>query len=125
MKKYKQITQEQRYEISGYLKAGFNKSQIAKLLGFHKSTISRELIRNSCISDYDPEGAQNLTEHRRKTALKSIRFTEEMREIIIQRLSEEWSPEQIHGRCKADNIDMVSHERIYQSASWRIHNGLN
>lgn len=114
MKKYKQITQEQRYEISGYLKVGFNKSQIAKLLGFHKSTINRELIRNSCISDYDPEGAQNLTEHWRKTALKSIRFTEEMREIIIQRLREEWSPEQIHGRCKADNIDMVSHERIYQ-----------
>jgi len=43
-----------------------------------------------------------------------------MREIIIQRLREEWSPEQIHGRCKADNIDMVSHERIYQSASWRM-----
>ena len=114
MKRYKQITQEQRYEISGYLKAGFNKSQIAKLLGFHKSTINKELIRNSCISDYDPEGAQNLTEHRRKTALKSIRFTEEMREIIIQRLREEWSPEQIHGRCKVDNIDMVSHERIYR-----------
>lgn len=70
-------------------KAGFNKSQIAKLLGFHKSTISRDLIRNSCISDYDPGKAQNLTEHRRKTALKSIRCTEKMRKIIIQRLREE------------------------------------
>ena len=43
MKKYKQITREQRYEISGYLKAGFNKFQIAKLLGFYPD-ISEGLV---------------------------------------------------------------------------------
>ena len=114
MRKYKQITQEQRYEISGYSQAGFNESQIAKLLGFHKSTINRELNRNGSISYYDPEKAQKKVEHRRKTALKSVRFTEEMKKLIILHLKEEWSPDQIHGRCKADNIDMVSHESIYQ-----------
>ena len=114
MRKYKQITQEQRYEISGYLQAGFNESQIAKLLGFNKSTINRELNRNGSISYYDPEKAQKKAEHRRKTALKSVRFTEKMKKLIILHLKEEWSPDQIHGRCKADNIDMVSHERIYQ-----------
>lgn len=80
-------------------------------------TISRELIRNGGISNYDPGKAQKLTEHRRKTALKSIRFTEEMKELIIQPLRKEWSLEQIHGRCKTDNIDMVrqlADERIYQ-----------
>ena len=114
MRKYKQITQEQRYEISGYSQAGFNESQIAKLLGFHKSTINRELNRNGSISYYDPEKAQKKVEHRRKTALKSVRFTEEMKKLVILHLKEEWSPDQIHGRCKADNIDMVSHESIYQ-----------
>jgi len=114
MKKYKQITLEQRYEISGYSQAGFNESQIAKLLGFHKSTINRELNRNGSISFYDPEKAQKKAVHRRKTALKSVRFTGEMKKLIIRRLKEEWSPEQICGRCKADNIDMVSHESIYQ-----------
>ena len=118
MRKYKQITQEQRYEISGYLQAGFNESQIAKLLGFNKSTINRELNRNGSISYYDPEKAQKKAEHRRKTALKSVRFTEEMKKLIILHLKEEWSPDQIHGRCKADNIDMVSHESIYQYV-WR------
>jgi len=114
MRKYKQITQEQRYEISGYLQAGFSESKIAELLGFHKSTLNRELKRNSSISFYDPEKAQKEAKHRRKTALKSVRFTEEMKKLIVRRLKEEWSPEQIHGRCKADNIDMVSHESIYE-----------
>ena len=44
---YKQLTLDQRYVIPAYLKAGFNKSQIAKELDVHKSTISRELARNS------------------------------------------------------------------------------
>ena len=88
MRKYKQIIQEQRFEISGYSQAEFNESQIAKLLGFHKSTINRELNRNGSISYYDLEKAQKK--------------------------AEEWSPDQIHGRCKADNIDMVNHESIYQ-----------
>ncbi|MEA3350554.1 MAG: helix-turn-helix domain-containing protein, partial [Chloroflexota bacterium] len=39
-------TQEQRYQIYALLKSGQNKSDIAKVLGVDKSTISRELKRN-------------------------------------------------------------------------------
>ncbi|MDI9550246.1 MAG: helix-turn-helix domain-containing protein, partial [Bacteroidota bacterium] len=43
----KHLTLEQRYEIYGYLRAGFNKTQIASAIGVHKSTVTRELQRNS------------------------------------------------------------------------------
>ncbi|WP_419180000.1 helix-turn-helix domain-containing protein [Aequorivita todarodis] len=44
--KYKQLSREQRYQIGALLEAGNNKSEIADILGVHKSTIGRELKRN-------------------------------------------------------------------------------
>lgn len=40
---YTQLTQEQRYQIYAFIKAGFNQSQIAAELDVHKSTVSREV----------------------------------------------------------------------------------
>lgn len=49
--RYYQLTQEQRYKLEAYLESGKNQTQIAGLLGVHKSTISRELCRNvPCMS---------------------------------------------------------------------------
>jgi len=45
MKKYDQLTQEQRYHISILKKTGSSLSSIADQVGCHKSTISRELKR--------------------------------------------------------------------------------
>ena len=44
---YKQLIDSQRYQIESYLKAGFSQTQIAFELEVHKSTICRELKRNS------------------------------------------------------------------------------
>lgn len=46
MRHYTQLTIEQRYQISGLRKAGFNQSEIATDLNIHTSTISRKLKRN-------------------------------------------------------------------------------
>ena len=46
MKKYKQLTSEQRYQIYGLKQAGLNQTQIAQKMGVDKSTISREFRRN-------------------------------------------------------------------------------
>jgi IS30 family transposase len=40
---YTQLTQEQRYQIYALLKIGHNGTEIAKVIGSHKSTICREL----------------------------------------------------------------------------------
>ena len=46
MRKLKQLTLVKRYQIAILRKAGHNQTQIARHLGVHKSTISRELRRN-------------------------------------------------------------------------------
>ncbi len=46
MKHYNQLTLEKRYGIYSLLKTDHTQSKIAKVIGVHKSTISRELICN-------------------------------------------------------------------------------
>lgn len=50
MKHYTQLTQEQRYQIQALMKAGLNQTEIAVIVGVHKSTISRELRRSEGIA---------------------------------------------------------------------------
>jgi len=47
MKKYKQLTLFQRDQIQALLQAGLNLTAIAENIGVSKSTISRELRRNT------------------------------------------------------------------------------
>ena len=44
---YTQLTQKQRYQIYAFLKAGFSQSAIASEINVHKSTICRELKRET------------------------------------------------------------------------------
>ena len=46
MGSYTQLTQDQRYQIYAFMKAGFSQNSIATEIGVHKSTVSRELSRN-------------------------------------------------------------------------------
>ena len=111
------LTQEQRHEISAYLRSGKSKSEIASLVKVHKSTIGREISRNSYGSwhQYMPREAQKRADLRKKYRPRRILFTQEMKDIARQMLIElNYSPEQISGRCKLQSIPMVSHERLYQ-----------
>ena len=49
---YHHLSQEERYQISALLKAGLTQAQISVNLGRHKSTISREISRNSGLRGY-------------------------------------------------------------------------
>ena len=46
MRTYTQLTREQRYQIKALLKGQHTQTEMAEILGVHKSTISRELRRN-------------------------------------------------------------------------------
>ena len=46
MRNYSQLTLEKRYGIYSLLKTGHTQSKLAEVIGVHKSTIRRELIRN-------------------------------------------------------------------------------
>lgn len=109
---YKQLTEGQRYQIEILLREGFNQSQIANLIGKHKSTVSRELRRNTTDKGYIARLAQTET--------KARHFEKKKREIpdetlffVEYALSLKWSPEQISGVGKLAGYS-VSHQWIYE-----------
>ena len=55
MKQYTQLDHEQRYQISGLHKAGWNQTQIADEIGVHKSTIHESSVetRGSVVGALD------------------------------------------------------------------------
>ena len=55
MKKYKQLTLGLRYQIFAYKQENYSLSKIAELIGVNKSTVSREIVRNSTNGYYSPE----------------------------------------------------------------------
>lgn len=112
---YQQLIDSQRYQIEAYLKAKCTITQIAIELGVHKSTISRELKRNSKKRSYEANYATMLSKERQHESYKNHVFDENMKRYIDSKLiHNQWSPEQIKGRCDLDKISMVSIERIYQ-----------
>ena len=109
---YRQLAPEQRYQIYVLMKAGHNQSQIAIFLGFHKSTISRELRRNRGSKGYRPKQANQLARRRRRRSHRS-RIPPQTWQLVELLLCQQWSPEQITGRLKLEQQRSVSPERIY------------
>ncbi len=111
---YKQLTFEQRIEVYILLKSGFDQTKIAKLIGVSKSTVSRELRRNTGFKGYRPYQANQRAVARRQNADKHVRFTDEVKANVKRYLEQDWSPEQISGWLHKNNKPSVSHETIYQ-----------
>lgn len=114
MRMYTQLTPEQRYQIYGFLKAGFSQSAIAKHIGVDKSTVSRELNRNRGKRGYRPKQAHQLATDRRRGARKHIKLTPELIALIKSLIKFDLSPEQISGLLNRSRGPSVSHETIYQ-----------
>ena len=115
---YKHLTREQRYQIEALLQQGISLTGIACILHVHKSTISREIKRNSLrklgLSDkYIAENADNFAQ---KRAYKPLSYKTKDPTIIrrIQFLLKAgWSPEQIALTCRNRGISMLSTEGVY------------
>jgi IS30 family transposase len=112
----KHLTEKQRYTIEKLLSQHFTKSKIANFIGVHKSTISRELKRNSDLRSgrYISGLAQRKSEHRQKEKPRYKVFTAKIKERAEELLSQDFSPEQITGFCRKQGEEMVSHECLYQ-----------
>jgi len=113
---YNQLTDTQRYQIEAYLKAGMKKKFIINQLNISRSTLYRELKRNSSSrGTYNASRAQMLANERKERYGRSRKFTNSIQAKIIKWLTgEQWSPKQIVGYCLKHHIPMVSHEGIYQ-----------
>ena len=112
MSTYTQLTQEQRYQIKAHLSLGTPKPAIARELGVAKSTIYREVKRNTGQRGYRPKQAHEKALKRRE-GKSQARISAETWVVVDEKLREDWSPEQISGRLRKDGLS-VSHEHIYQ-----------
>jgi len=110
-----QITLEQRYEIAALHKIGKTQEFIGNHLGFHKSSISRELKRNcdKRSGAYNATLAERKCRQRHKVKPKKVHFTEDIKVTVDYYIRKRFSPEQISGRCRRKNIKCVSPETIY------------
>src|SRR3990170_679263 len=110
----------QREEISRGVAAGVSLRSIASHLGRAASTVSRELRRNGGLRRYRAATADLRAWDRalRPKPCKLARH-EPLRRVVVERLEQNWSPEQIAGWLKRtypdDEAYRVSHETIYRS----------
>src|SRR5947208_2628980 len=96
---YTQLTREQRYQIYALKKANHSQTEIASIIGVHKSTISRELARNGGQRGYRPKQADELASSRKLSAHRP-RIQSATWASVESLLLQQWSPEQISGRLK-------------------------
>jgi len=116
---YLHITKTDRYEISILRNKGYSVRGIAKELGKHHSTISREIKRNKVEGIYDPKKAHHKAYVKRKYSKHQgmkVANDKELREYVENRLINEWSPKQISGRIKEidKHIKYVGKDGIYK-----------
>ena len=114
MKKYNHLTKEQRYTISVCLRKKMSLSAIAKLIDVSKSTVSREIKKNSNMyRHYVAIEAQQFSEMRKKIPRRPRKLSKEDWQDIEQCLKRHWSPETIVGVRKREGKTCVSIEWLY------------
>jgi IS30 family transposase len=105
---YQHLSQTERYQIYILMKDGKTQSQIAMLMNRHKSTISRELARNTGNRGYRPRQACLLSQERSVGSRNATQITATDWGKTVDCLLEQWSPVQI-----ANQVG-ISHETIYR-----------
>ena len=105
---YKHLSQAERYQIHALMKAGHDQSEIAKLLDRHKSTISRELSRNTGSRGYRPKQACEMSADRAQNSRNANAVAPWVKDEVNALLRVQWSPEQIASQLP------ISHETVYQ-----------
>lgn len=118
-KSYTHLSIEEREEIAINLEKLENITSIAKVLGRHKSTISRELKKNSplvrCVC-YRANRAQQKSDRRKQKSHERQRLKNpEIRSYTANKIKNGWTPELIAGRLPVDKPWLsTNYESIYQ-----------
>ena len=119
---YTQITLADRRRLHQLVAAKVPVNEMARQLGRHRSTIYREIKRNTFrdreLPDYDgyySTVAHDISKERRRR-LRKLRRHPNLRSEIINQLEARWSPEQIAGRLLSERLSLVRvcKETIYR-----------
>lgn len=116
--RYHQITPEERYTLATLRKQtpALTKTEIARLLERDRSTIYREIRRNSTHPDgaYRYARAQEAANGRRRRSRKHSQFTKQQWCMVETLLRADLSPEQVSGWLARRGLLQISHETIYE-----------
>ena len=117
---YRQLASEERYMLAALRRQGLNQAEIARAMRRHRSTICRELRRNSTRADgrYRAFTAQERTNGRRARSRRNLRFSAADFAMVDELLCQQWSPEQVAGYLRQTGRLLISHETIYRHV-WR------
>ena len=114
-KAYHHVTRDIRSQIYALKATGTSLHKIATIVERDVSTISREIKRNTGGRGYRFKQADEKAVERRENASRTPKkLTRTLVAIIEEKILEDWSPDQISGRLKDDDIASISHETIYQ-----------
>jgi len=116
----KHLTLEEREEIRVALSAKMSLRAIARLLNRSPSTISREVTRNRGRRYYKAVDADNRAKRMAKRPkLSKLERYPELKQLVIDKLEQRWSPEQISGwltvAYSRQQGMKLSHETIYKA----------
>src|SRR5215217_6278253 len=114
------LTPCEREEISRGLAAGESLRTIAARLGRCASTVCREVNRNGGRRNYRAQKAdERAWERARRPKRCLLAMNHFLRDVVAQKIREDWSPEQISGWLKReypeDQAMRISHETIYRT----------
>jgi IS30 family transposase len=126
-----QFTESDRAVLEQLLALGVSKKEIATRLKKHRTSIDRELARNSGPLGYVAIEAQQRANARRRLPRRAAKLSDpRVREYVERGLEQCWSPDQIAGRARRDfprdRQRQLSRQTIYawinqpqQRESWR------
>lgn len=118
---YSQLTSEQRYYISQLI-GKQSISQIAKDIGCHKSTVSREIRRNSINQNYHFKQARQLYQSRR-CRQQPTKLTPERIRYIDELIKQKLSPEQVCAYLGKHHRIRLHHSTLYRHIHRDTQNG--
>ena len=112
---YHHLNRDERCQLYTLMKRGASIALIAKDLQVDRSTIHREIKRNCGNRGYRHKQAQEKALERRRSNIQKRKMSSAMTAIIEEKLSLQWSPEQISGWLKKNEYqNAVSYETIYK-----------
>ena len=112
---YTHLSQEERYQIHALRRRNVSVSAIAADLGRHRSTISRELIRNASSKGAYSAAQAHTKAKGRLSGPSNVRTIGAAHwALVVRYLALGLSPQQISGRFALEKHPSISHECIYQ-----------
>ena len=112
-KTYTRLTEDERYQIYEGVTEKRSHREIAININKHHSTVSNEVKRNTGLRGYRPKQAQDKAQQRQHNKHRHIKLTAEVQSLIAENIQHEWSPDQIQGRLRSEQLPMVCATTIY------------